>query len=179
MTTMVPVALAPLVSQQYAQRRGGGDPASRRTIGVTLVGFVGTSAAVGMGLIVLGPWLVNKVSHGLYGVGSGIFVAFGILGVASALQTALSAIATGPSALKFSVIVDSACMAINLGLSVWLVHVIGIGGPVVGSAIAMLIDAACWVGWLIRRPDVISETHLAGAKSPMPEGALGLSEAAV
>ncbi|MCU1438800.1 MAG: polysaccharide biosynthesis protein [Naasia sp.] len=101
--------------------------------------FLGLGLAAGLALAVVSPWLVEFVSDGqlhLDGWLVGGFVAFVAL---QAAKYPVGMYMTDERGLKFQVIPILILVPLNLGLSWYLIPIIGAGGPIIGSAISTLL----------------------------------------
>lgn len=167
-TTMIPIALAPVVAGQFARTRASGRTVERAQ--VFRVGAVAgvVAGTVGVVLCLLGPRLVQILSGNAYHLGTEPFLAFSVLGTVFSFQLGLSSCATGPGALRFGLYADTGCMFVNLLASIWLVQHLGITGPIVGSIIGLGIDALLWSLMILLNPSVLVQIH----GSPATDGVL-------
>ncbi len=168
-STMLPVALVPVVGARLARSRGSRSGLTRKSVFAIAAGFGAVSLILGAILCGIGPWMVHLLARGNFGADRGVFVAFLILGVTFSVQLGLSSAVTGPGAMRFSVYADTVCMAINVALSIWWVHLFGIVGPIYGSAVGTGLDAVLWIVMLLLRSDYVLQVHAPIDASPIDE----------
>ncbi|WP_210600735.1 hypothetical protein, partial [Staphylococcus aureus] len=103
---------------------------------------------VSAGQIVLDPWLV------------GGFVAFVVV---QAAKYPLGMYMTDQRGLRFQVVPLLILVPVNLGLSWWLVGLVGAGGPIIGSAVSVLLCQVLPDLWYVSR-DLKRRAQLAAAE---------------
>ncbi len=146
MSALVTVAITaptPVLWNYFAGRRARtGIPVRRgELVRMTLL-WVVVAAALGAVLVAVGPAFASWWSHGQIEVSRGLMVAFAALLMVSALQYPTSTVLNDPASLRFQAVTMSAMAATNLVLSLWLVRVVGVAGPVIASSIALLVVQA-------------------------------------
>lgn len=154
------VVLSPLFAANLAAARGSGwsntrDSELRRlTFQACLAGlFVGVCVAV------LGPLVARVLGAGQVDAPFDLYLAGGAFVFATISGTPLYLAFAGPRGLARSARLNMVLVALNVGLSLALVTVVGPAGPLWASAIA---GAAAFGYWLLmwrRHPDWLSDVH--------------------
>jgi len=104
----------------------------------TLVGVL-----LAFALVAAGPWVAQFVSKGKIEVGYGVFVAFGLLLIVHASWFPTGMLLMDRDGLRFQAVASVVMVVINLPVSAVLAYHVGAAGPILGSAVAVVI--AMWV----------------------------------
>ena len=113
--------------------------------------FAGGGLATALALAALLPWVAGFVSDGklqLDGWLVGGYIAFVAV---QAAKYPIGMYMTDQRGLTFQVLPIVIMVPINLGISWWLTLVLGAGGPIIGSAIAVLLCQVIPNLWYVRR----------------------------
>jgi O-antigen/teichoic acid export membrane protein len=120
----------------YGRLRTTGRPSAaamaRVTAGLGLVGGV-----LGLLLVVAGPIVVRFMAGGEEAAPTGVYLAFALVIVATAVWLPLSMLFTDPSGLRFQAIGSVAMAVLNVVLSVLLARHLGAAGPPMATVIAL------------------------------------------
>ena len=127
--------------------------------------------AVGTALALLSPLLALFVSGGKITLDPWLVWGFVAFVVVQAAKYPIGMYMTDKKGLTFQVVPIFILLPINLGLSFWLVGVVGAGGPIIGSMVATLLCQVIPNLWFVRR-DMRRRAQLAEAEpklEPEPE----------
>lgn len=146
--TAAGVALWPL----FARRRASGEQLKNSPEPLAL-GFAGAAAAACLFLSIVSGWLADLASDGEIRLSLGVLVSFSALMILQAAKYPLGVYMTDPKGLRYQAFFIVFMIPVNLGLSILLTYQIGITGPIVGSAIGVLV---CQVipNWVYVRSDL-------------------------
>jgi O-antigen/teichoic acid export membrane protein len=123
----------------FAHQRDTADQPGRRKL-MALTAYFGLGGlVVGLGLILIGPTVGSWMMHDRTEVGTGLIAAFAALLVAQAVNYPASMWLTDATGLRFQAIRVSIMATANLALSIPLAHLLGAPGPVLASAIALIV----------------------------------------
>lgn len=101
--------------------------------------FIGGGIVLASALALISPWLASFISDGKIQLGLPLVLWFVIFVALQAAKYPVGMYMTDERGLKFQVIPIVLMMPISLGLSWWLIGVIGAAGAIAGSAIAVLL----------------------------------------
>ena len=104
--------------------------------------FTGVGFAMAAVLAVISPWVAAFVSNGKIRLDTWLLIGFVVFVIVQAAKYPLGMYMTDKRGLKFQVWPILVMVPVNLGVSWWLIGVIGAGGPIIGSAITVF---ACQV----------------------------------
>jgi O-antigen/teichoic acid export membrane protein len=153
------VALWPI----YARARAEGRVESPAL--PTLWFIVGGLALAG-GLAVASPWLAAFISEGQIALDPWLVAGFVLFVGLQAAKYPLGMYMTDHRGLWFQVVPILVLVPLNLGISWWLIGVLGAGGPVIGSAISVALCQVLPNFWYVQRDLKLkreaAETHLVG-----------------
>jgi O-antigen/teichoic acid export membrane protein len=138
------ITLWPIYARARAERRI--ESPLRLTLWFMLGGL-----ALGLALAALTPWLVAFISSGKLILDPwliGGFVAFVAL---EAAKYPVGMYMTDQRGLTFQVWPILVSVPLNLGLSWWLIGVVGAGGPIIGSAISVALCQVIPDLWYVNR----------------------------
>lgn len=113
--------------------------------------FTAGGLALGAALAVLSPYVVDFISGGKIQLDGWLIAGFVVFVGLQAAKYPVGMYMTDHVGLRFQTIPIFIMVPLNLGLSWWLIHLIGAGGPIIGSAISV---AVCQLGpniWYVRR----------------------------
>ena len=134
--------------------------------------FGGLGLLMAVVLAYVSPWIAGFVSDGkivLDGWLVGGFIAFVAL---QALKYPLGMYMTDKRGLQFQVVPLLIMVPLNLGISWWLIDVVGSGGPIIGSAVAVLLCQVLPDIWYVRR-DLRRRAGLIQAEAAAAEAPVG------
>jgi O-antigen/teichoic acid export membrane protein len=94
---------------------------------------------LGTALALVSPWLVDVVSAGRLHLDGWLVWGFVAFATVQAAKYPIGMYMTDKRGLRFQVVPILILVPINLGLSWWLVGVIGAGGTIIGSTIAVVL----------------------------------------
>ncbi|MHA3703898.1 lipopolysaccharide biosynthesis protein [Jatrophihabitans sp. YIM 134969] len=139
-------ALWPVFAKARAQ---GGRTASPQKLSLA---FGATAALVCLLIALVSPWLARAASGGEISLSIPLILAFGAFMVGQALKNPLGMYMTAPEGLRFQAwIILFALVPANLALSIVLAHAIGAPGPVIASAVTVLLCQVLPNWWWVRR----------------------------
>ena len=101
--------------------------------------FAAVGLALAGGLAVLSGWIAAFVSDGKIGLDFWLVAGFVAFVAMQAMKYPLGMYMTDKRGLRFQVLPILLMLPINLGLSWYLIGVVGAGGPIIGSAVAVLL----------------------------------------
>lgn len=101
--------------------------------------FLGMGTLLGLLLAVLSPWLAGFVSAGQITLDFWLLTGFVVFVALQAVKYPLGMYMTDHRGLRFQVLPILVMVPMNLALSWWLALTIGAGGPIIGSAVAVLL----------------------------------------
>ncbi len=104
--------------------------------------FTGVGLAMAAVLAIISPWVAGFVSDGKITLNVWLLVGFVVFVVVQAAKYPLGMYMTDKQGLRFQVWPILIMVPLNLGISWWLIGLIGAGGPIIGSAITVF---ACQV----------------------------------
>jgi O-antigen/teichoic acid export membrane protein len=138
LVTIAITAPTPVLWNYFAGRRARtGVPVLRGQLVRMTALWVAVAAGLAVVLVAMGPAFASWWSHGQIEVSRGLMVAFGVLLVVSALQYPTATVLNDPASLRFQAVTMTAMAVVNLALSLWLVRVVGVAGPVIASCLAL------------------------------------------
>ncbi len=116
-------------------------------------------------LAALSPWIAKFVFDGKITLDPWLIIGFVVFVTFQASKYPLGMYMTDKTGLKFQVPPILVMVPLNLGLSWWLIGVVGAGGPIIGSAIGVLL---CQVipNYLYVRRDLRRRAAEAAAPAP-------------
>lgn len=152
--------LSPLFAANLAAARGSGRLA---THGHELRRLILQATAVGLlvacCLTALGPVVARVLGAGEIGAPITLYLAGGAFVFATFFSTPLYLALSGPQGLARTVRLHVALMVVNIVLSVLLVRVVGVSGPLWASAIAALAGGIYWLVLWEKHPAWLREAH--------------------
>lgn len=128
---------------RFTRLRATGSPVTAAQFGRILRGFAFAGLLLGGALVLVGPWLTSFMTDGKARADVGLMGCFAALLMANALYYPVGMYATDPPGLRLQAAGAVGMTIVNVALSVLLAFGLGVRGPVVGSAIAMLL---CYFG---------------------------------
>jgi O-antigen/teichoic acid export membrane protein len=138
LVTIAITAPTPVLWNYFAGRRARtGVPVLRGQLVRMTALWVAVAVGLAVVLVAVGPAFASWWSHGQIEVSRGLMVAFGVLLVVSALQYPTATVLNDPASLRFQAVTMTAMAVVNLALSLWLVRVVGVAGPVIASCLAL------------------------------------------
>lgn len=153
------VALWPI----FAKARAEGDTTSTSPTRLS-VGFGAAASVICLVLALLAPWLTTLASGGTVHLSVLLITAFAVFMVFQAVKFPLGMYMTDPRGLRFQAYMIVLLLPVNLGVSWVLAIHIGAAGPVIGSAISVVL---CQVlaNWMYVRRDLRARRAAAGELS--------------
>lgn len=130
--------------------------------------FAGIAATASLGVCLASPWLADVASGGQIELGVGVLVAFSVLQILQAAKYPFGVYLTDAAGLRFQVWMVVAMLPVNLGLSIVLAGRLGAVGPLIGSAVGVLIFQLLANWWYARR--VLRQRRLASAAEESEPG---------
>ncbi|HEY8524538.1 MAG TPA: oligosaccharide flippase family protein [Acidimicrobiales bacterium] len=128
------VALWPI----FARARARGEPGAQSPM--TLAAGFGAAGAAACVAISLGSgWLANLASSGEIEIPVSVLVAFSVFMVCQAAKYPLGMFMTDAAGLRYQAVMILIMLPVNLGLSIVLTAWWGTVGPVIGSAVGVLL----------------------------------------
>lgn len=118
----------------------------RPTLWFTLGGL-----AAALALAIVSPWLVAFITAGRFTLDGWLVGGFVLFITLQAAKYPLGMYMTDRRGLTFQVWPILVSVPMNLALSWWLIGVIGAGGPIVGTAISVLLCQVIPNFWYVRR----------------------------
>lgn len=113
--------------------------------------FLSGGVVLGITMALASPWLEMLVSKGKIHLDTWLLVGFVAFVAVEAAKYPLGMYMTDRRGLLFQVVPLLIMVPVNLGLSWSLISVVGAGGPVLGSAIAVLCCQVFPYFWYVRR----------------------------
>jgi len=132
----------------YAKARSQGNVVSPITPAVC---FLSGGIILGMTMALASPWLEVLVSKGKIHLDIWLLAGFVAFVAVEAAKYPLGMYMTDRNGLVFQVVPLLIMVPVNLGLSWSLIGVVGAGGPVLGSAAAVLLCQVLPYFWYVRR----------------------------
>lgn len=132
----------------YAKARSQGRVASPI---VPSLWFLSGGVVLGLGMALASPWLEVLVSKGKIHLGIWLVAGFVAFVAVEAAKYPLGMYMTDRKGLLFQVTPLLIMVPVNLGLSWSLISVVGAGGPVLGSAVAVFLCQVIPYFWYVRR----------------------------
>jgi O-antigen/teichoic acid export membrane protein len=144
--TAAGIALWPIFAR--ARAHGGRTESSP----MSLARGFGAGALLGCAVLTLASgWLVQLASGGAIHLGPGILLAFTVYEVVLAYRYPLGMYMTDAPGLRFQAYLILVMVPINLGISIVLARSFGASGPIIGSAIGILVFQAIPFWFYVRR----------------------------
>jgi O-antigen/teichoic acid export membrane protein len=127
--------------------------------------FGAAAAGVCLFISLLSPWLADVASNGTIKLPLLLLVSFSIFMIFQATKYPLGMFMTDARGLRYQAYMILTLLPVNVGLSWWLGNLIGAAGPVIGSAVGVLLCQviANWV--YVRRTQQAEERAQAGAST--------------
>jgi O-antigen/teichoic acid export membrane protein len=116
----------------------------------TLV-FAGGGIILGGILGLLSPWLAAFISGGKIELNFWLIGGFVVFVALQAAKYPIGMYMTDKRGLVFQVVPILIMVPLNLGISWWLIGVVGAGGPIIGSAITVALCQVIPNFWYVRR----------------------------
>ncbi len=132
----------------FARDRARG--ASTSPAPISLV-FGGTALAVCLALAAASGLLSDLATGGRIQLSAGLLASYTVLMVGQGLKYPLGMYLTDPGGLRFQAVMIGLLLPVNLGLSWVLAASIGAAGPVLGSAVGVLLFQVLANAWYVRR----------------------------
>ena len=102
--------------------------------------FFGAGGLVsGLGLAALTPWAASVISDGRIHLPVTLIAAYLVYVVIEAAKQPLGMYMTDPRGLRFQVVPVLVLVPVNFALSWWLTAPLGAAGPILGSAVSVLV----------------------------------------
>lgn len=105
----------------------------------TTVIFGALGAAAGLAILVVSPWLVEFVTKGAFALDPWLLGGFVVFVTLEAAKYPVGMYMTDAKGLRFQVIPILILVPLNVAVSWVLTLVIGAGGPIIGSAVSVLL----------------------------------------
>lgn len=102
-------------------------------------GFGAVAAVLCLALAAISPWLVKIASDSEVTLTTLTIASFTVFMVLQAVKYPLGMYMTSPAGMRFQALMVVLMIPVNLGLSIYLAGVIGAAGPIIGSAVGVLI----------------------------------------
>lgn len=150
----------------FARDRATGEETSPTRYGVVF-GVIAATAAVAVSLA--SPWLARLASGGQIELGLDVLIAFSVLQILQAAKYPFGVYLTDAPGLRFQVWMVLAMLPVNLILSIVLARQYGAVGPLVGSAVGVLIFQLLANWWYAGR--VLRRRRAEAAAAPPAEAA--------
>jgi len=128
------VALWPI----FAKARKGSGGGGPRPEPIALA-FGGAAAVVCLLISLVSPWLADAASNGTIHLPVSLLIAFSVFMVFQATKYPLGMFMTDARGLRYQALMIVLLLPVNVGLSWWLGSEIGAEGPVIGSAVGVLL----------------------------------------
>lgn len=128
-----------------------------------LFGLLGLLA--GLAIALLSPWLVGFVTGGDFSLDPWLIGGFVVFVTLQAAKYPAGMYLTDAKGLKFQVIPILILVPVNVALSWGLIYLVGAGGPIIGSAVAVLLCQVIPNLWYVRR-DMARRRREADAEQP-------------
>jgi O-antigen/teichoic acid export membrane protein len=131
--------------------------------------FAGIAALLCAVITAVAPWLAARASGDRVHLGPLLLVSFAVFMIFQAAKYPLGMYLTDARGLRFQALTIAAFLPVNLGLSIVLARPYGAAGPVIGSAVGVLL---CQVvaNWLyVRRIEAAAESRPREADSSPKE----------
>jgi len=148
----------------FARDRARGAETSPTSFALVFAGIACTAA---LGISIASPLLARLASGGDITISWQVLLAFSALQVFQAAKYPFGVYLTDGPGLRFQVWMVLAMLPVNLGLSVVLAHALGAVGPVIGSAIGVLVFQLLANWWYARR--VVRHRHEEHGATDQPE----------
>lgn len=132
----------------FAKERAGGQHRSPTAYALSFGGIAATGAIC---VSVASPLLSRVASGGQIAISWQVLLAFAALQVFQAAKYPFGVYLTDSRGLRFQVWMVLAMLPVNLGLSILLGRAFGAVGPVVGSAVGVLVFQLLANWWYVRR----------------------------
>lgn len=132
----------------FARDRAAGEQRSPTAYALVFAGIAATAALC---VSLASPWLARVASGGQIELGVDVLIAFSVLQILQAAKYPFGVYLTDGPGLRFQVWMVVAMLPINLGLSIVLAREYGAVGPLIGSAIGVLIFQLLANWWYARR----------------------------
>lgn len=113
--------------------------------------FLGGALALSGALVALSPWFVPLVTDGRIALDPWLMAGFVAFIAAQAMKYPLGMYMTDARGLRFQVAPIIVLVPVNLGISWALIPPLGAAGPVIGSAVAVLVCQVLPNAWYVRR----------------------------
>lgn len=160
---LVYVSTVPVLWTHFAQQRSLNTGVPGVVPRLTLV-YACVATGVGAALVVLGPAATELWSRGDVRAPQQLFLAFAVWGVVLAAHLPSAMVQTDPRSLRFQACTTSVMAAVNVPLSLVLVTVMGVSGPVWASALTLSVLHATPTIWRARRLSISAGTPLSTAR---------------
>ena len=138
------VALWPI----FARFRARGEVRSPAKLSLLFLAFSLALAAV---VAFLSPWIAAFVSGGSITLSPAVLVSFCLFVVVQSVKYPLGMYMTDKRGLRFQVLPTVAMVPVTVGLSWYLIGVIGAAGPALATAVAVLLCQIAPMIWWVRR----------------------------
>lgn len=133
--------------------------------------FLGLGLAGGLAMALCSPWLVGFVGSGKIELSQPLIWGYVVFATLQAAKYPAGMYMTDHRGLRFQVLPIFIMVPLNLGLSWWLIYLVGAGGPIIGSAISVLICQVIPNLYYVRRDlarrraEQVAETPEVGGES--------------
>lgn len=139
------VALWPV----FARHRAQGDQVKNSPEPLA-VGFAVAAAVACLGISVFSGWLARISSGGEIQLSLGVLLSFSALMILQAAKYPLGVYMTDAKGLRYQAFFIVFMIPVNLGLSIVLAKYIGVTGPIIGSALGVLLCQVIPNSWYVR-----------------------------
>ena len=130
--------------------------------------FLAGGLAIGLALAVLSPWLTMFIAGDALTLDPWLIGGFVVFVALQAAKYPVGMYMTDQRGLTFQVWPILASIPLNLGLSWWLIGVVGAGGPIIGSAVSVLLCQVIPNLWFVSRDLRRRRADLAANPDPAP-----------
>ncbi|GAA4359787.1 oligosaccharide flippase family protein [Angustibacter luteus] len=120
----------------FARERARGRHASPMSISLV---FGVAAALVCLGLSLASPLLSQVATGGTIHLPVSLLVAYSLFMICQAVKYPLGMYMTDARGLRYQAVMICLLLPVNLGLSIWLTGLIGPSGPIIGSAVGVLL----------------------------------------
>lgn len=140
------LALWPIFARQRTRNESSGTSPAQMAVAFGL-----GAAAVTTVISLVSPWVARIASAGEIQLDLPLILAFSVLMVFQSMKVPLGMYMTDVPGLRFQAYFVLLLVPVNLGLSLILTLRVGAAGPVIGSAVAVLLCQVITNWWYVRR----------------------------
>ncbi|HKY14085.1 MAG TPA: oligosaccharide flippase family protein [Microthrixaceae bacterium] len=144
--TAAGVALWPI----FARARARGERGTNSPMPIA-AGFAGAALAAAVVITIAAPWLADLASGGRIEIPTSLLLAFSFFMVLQGTKYPLGMFMTDAAGLRYQAVMIVMMLPVNLGISIVLAREFGPIGPVIGSAVGVLIFQVLANAWYVRQ----------------------------